>query len=447
MNAIKLWRLSPDEFNEWRRNNDYPVILNLFEKKLPYFIDWMNDQGITRALIFEHGIARFVSTEEPLLLCNYKSDGKNRLFEKAFEKLPSIKKSGWITEEYEYHPYFYWLNKKYGRKIFEETKRDFIISSWINGKPQFLKEHFLLDLGGVEILAPILAGRLLDFTCLDDLKITGAINNQYLYLWHCSAKGVEICGGLAFINFYKTELWDSGYGSAKKELVLNDGIFQDFHFKDCNLRFHASRSTLMLCSVSGTDFDATLEHTKMERTLFDAGLTVNNNYSTKMEFYSKVKILFSSIGKSAEAGNYFFKEQVNEMWSLLFPKRTYRELWHQKSWIAKSYFFIKCHFKFVAKFLNYAIWGFGEKPFRSLIASWFVILSSSLLFYLDSCSATYNDGLKSVYFSIVTFVTLGYGDISQTNPTLRLFSSLEAFTGMVLMGLFLAGYASKSKQY
>ncbi|MDD2864718.1 MAG: potassium channel family protein [Methylococcales bacterium] len=442
MNAIELWGLSPDDFNEWRRNNDYPVILDLFEQKLPYFIDWMNDQGITRSLIFEHGIARFVSTEEPLLLCNYKSDGKNRLFEKA------LKKSEGITEEHEYHPYFYWLNKKHGRKIFEETKRDFIISSWIKGKPQFLKEHFLLDLGGgVEIHAPILSGRLLDFTCLDDIKIIGAISNTYIYLWHCSARGVEICGGLAFINFYRTELWDRGFGSAKKELILSDGIFQDFHFKDCNLRFHASRSTLMLCSVSGTNFDATLEHTKMEKTVFDAGLTVNDNYEIKREFYSKIKILFSSIGKSAEAGNYFFKEQYNEMLSLLFPKRTYRGLWHQKNLIEKCVFFAKCYFKFVAKFLNYAIWGFGEKPFRSLIASWFVILSSSLLFYLDSCSQTYNDGLKSVYFSIVTFVTLGYGDISQQNPILRLFSSFEAFSGMVLMGLFLAGYASKSKQY
>ena len=49
--------------------------------------------------------------------------------------------------------------------------------------------------------------------------------------------------------------------------------------------------------------------------------------------------------------------------------------------------------------------------------------------------------------SIVTFVTLGYGDISQTSSPLQLLSAIEAFSGMFLTGLFLAGFASKTKQY
>ncbi|WP_373416061.1 ion channel [Vibrio parahaemolyticus] len=48
---------------------------------------------------------------------------------------------------------------------------------------------------------------------------------------------------------------------------------------------------------------------------------------------------------------------------------------------------------------------------------------------------------------MVTFVTLGYGDISQDKPWLQIYSSIQAFSGMVLMGLFLAGFASKSKAY
>ena len=54
---------------------------------------------------------------------------------------------------------------------------------------------------------------------------------------------------------------------------------------------------------------------------------------------------------------------------------------------------------------------------------------------------------RSLYFSIVTFVTLGYGDISQTSSLLQLLSAIEAFCGMFLTGLFLAGFASKTKQY
>ena len=48
---------------------------------------------------------------------------------------------------------------------------------------------------------------------------------------------------------------------------------------------------------------------------------------------------------------------------------------------------------------------------------------------------------------MVTFVTLGYADVFQTNIYLKLFAAIEAFLGVALMGLFIAGFASKSKQY
>ncbi|TOR03413.1 hypothetical protein CGG83_25010, partial [Vibrio parahaemolyticus] len=63
------------------------------------------------------------------------------LFEKSFKKLNAIRKAGWIKKEEEYQPYFYWLNKNYDKSTYEETKREFRISSWIGGRPQFLKEH------------------------------------------------------------------------------------------------------------------------------------------------------------------------------------------------------------------------------------------------------------------------------------------------------------------
>ena len=76
-----------------------------------------------------------------------------------------------------------------------------------------------------------------------------------------------------------------------------------------------------------------------------------------------------------------------------------------------------------------------------------VITLATLTYFLAPDSATYNYLARSLYFSIVTFVTLGYGDISQTSPPLQLMSAVEAFSGMFLTGLFLAGFASKTKQY
>ncbi|EGQ8181291.1 two pore domain potassium channel family protein [Vibrio parahaemolyticus] len=447
LNATMLWNLSPEKFNEWRRNHDYPALFKVFENKLPHYNEWIESQNLSSDLLFKHGFSRFISSNEPLILCEYTNNDRYMLFEKSFKKLNAIRKAGWIKKEEEYQPYFYWLNKNYDKSTYEETKREFRISSWIGGRPQFLKEHFLLNLGGVQLTAPILSGRLLDFTCLDNLKVIGAISNTHTYLWHCSAIGVEISGGLAFLDFYNTKLWDNGYASVKRELVLKDGIFQDFHFKDCELHFHAMRSTLTRCSIEGNNFDASLEHSKVDSFSFHSTRSKDNPFHSRKNFYAKAKRLFSSVGNTSEAGNYFFKEQKNHMLSLLFPKKSNWEAWHHKNTVSKVFLVLKSYLKFLGSFANYVVWGFGERPIRSLFLSSSVIAISALVYLLSPDSVTYEDPVKSIYFSMVTFVTLGYGDISQDKPWLQIYSSIQAFSGMVLMGLFLAGFASKSEAY
>ncbi len=49
MNATELWQLSPEQFNEWRRENDYPRIWALLVASLPHFDDWMAEQKIEKA--------------------------------------------------------------------------------------------------------------------------------------------------------------------------------------------------------------------------------------------------------------------------------------------------------------------------------------------------------------------------------------------------------------
>ncbi len=44
-----------------------------------------------------------------------------------------------------------------------------------------------------------------------------------------------------------------------------------------------------------------------------------------------------------------------------------------------------------------------------------MILLATLTYFLAPASVTYHHLGRSLYFSIVTFVTLGYGDISQTS--------------------------------
>jgi len=55
----------------------------------------------------------------------------------------------------------------------------------------------------------------------------------------------------------------------------------------------------------------------------------------------------------------------------------------------------------------------------------------------DGLQVIDNDAKNSVYFSIVTFTTLGYGDV-QPVPSMKIFASLVAICGYVNLGLLIS---------
>ena len=95
--------------------------------------------------------------------------------------------------------------------------------------------------------------------------------------------------------------------------------------------------------------------------------------------------------------------------------------------------------------------GYGEKPSRIIVASWMYILFNAIIFsfagfqgggaeYALNLNATALDNLAafglSLYFSVVTYTTLGYGDLSPIGWA-RPFAALEAYNGIVLNTLFM----------
>jgi hypothetical protein len=86
--------------------------------------------------------------------------------------------------------------------------------------------------------------------------------------------------------------------------------------------------------------------------------------------------------------------------------------------------------------------GYGEKPHRALLCSGLIIFSYSFLYYIFDC-LTKNSFHNSLYFSIVTFTTLGYGDIAPAE-NFRLLAASEAFLGLIFSGLFLFSLGRRS---
>jgi hypothetical protein len=119
-----------------------------------------------------------------------------------------------------------------------------------------------------------------------------------------------------------------------------------------------------------------------------------------------------------------------------------------------SYFSInesKMSRKMMGQEKNYGIWsllyfyeiisGYGESPLRVFMTTITAILIFSAIF------ASMPEGLQNnvtgeevsatdyLYYSVVTFTTLGYGDIVPVDPLTKMLSITEALSGVFLMSL------------
>jgi len=97
-------------------------------------------------------------------------------------------------------------------------------------------------------------------------------------------------------------------------------------------------------------------------------------------------------------------------------------------------------------FLN-LVSGYGERPQRTVLAALAVVVASAFLYPAlgglrdGSTVVTYGtDPTRALadgfYFSVVTFTTLGYGDIEPVGTLARALSGLEALAGAFLVALF-----------
>jgi hypothetical protein len=110
------------------------------------------------------------------------------------------------------------------------------------------------------------------------------------------------------------------------------------------------------------------------------------------------------------------------------------------------------------KFILYSVWrytgGYGEKVFNYILTLGLIVLVFFPILFATVSSLHPPSSLREVsntltgkiidylYFSIVTFSTLGYGDITPRGLT-RIIASIEALTGFAMLGLFLTIVARK----
>ncbi|MFA0569498.1 ion channel [Vibrio gallaecicus] len=108
--------------------------------------------------------------------------------------------------------------------------------------------------------------------------------------------------------------------------------------------------------------------------------------------------------------------------------------------------------RFISKLVDYFC-GYGESPLRVVLFSIVLIITCAVAyFFLDTTITSNTDTsapyflllefFNALYFSVVTFTTLGYGDISPVGIA-RFIAAVEAFMGSFIMALFVVVFVKK----
>jgi hypothetical protein len=284
----------------------------------------------------------------------------------------------------------------------------------------------------------------------DYIKTTASVKGFYLRhlqfpnaQWqNINAEEADLAGSdlsnasLTAANLKKANL--TGADLSKADLSGVD--LEEAHLLKCNLSratlWHAliKDSNLAEADLEGADFlNATVSNVKLWHVkLQDAKFLTRHNFIGKTpidekgplaasEAYRILKQYFINHGRYDDASWASFKEKQMERRYLLYSKRV----------------------SYLPSLLMAVLCGYGEKPYRVIASSFSIIVGYSLLyrwFDILSLPEEYNRALvvwDYLYFSIVTFTTVGFGDLTtKLKPLFQMLVGSEAFIGAFMMGLF-----------
>lgn len=256
----------------------------------------------------------------------------------------------------------------------------------------------------------------------------------------CDLSGADLTAS----NFKKANLT----GATLKNANLASADLEETHLLRCDLSggrlWHASikNTNLAESDFQRADFlESTFSDVKLWHVNIDnAKFLTRHNFTGKTpidekgplsasEAYRILKQYFITMGRYDDASWACFKERQME--------RKY--LWQNK------------RFTYFPSLLMALLCGYGEKPHRVIISSLTIIFSYSFIYAGLSTLKVPADYVAVklslwdyIYFSIVTFTTLGFGDLTpKMIPFFQMLTVSEAFIGAFMMGLFVFTLARK----
>ncbi|MGS0535082.1 ion channel [Pseudoalteromonas sp. SaAl2] len=243
---------------------------------------------------------------------------------------------------------------------------------------------------------------------------------------------------LSYSNFYRTNLTGAHLFNNKiAHASLMKANLYEASLHCCNLQ----HTNLLGVKLSNTRIDnIDLGDQLLQEQQATAAENQQNNKDAQ-DLFQQCEEIYRNLRKASEqqglfelAGNFTFKEL--RMRHQQYPKHSLKRL--------------------TSSFIN-MLCGYGEKPQNVIRFSLSLIVSCALCYFIFGVNhndtlmrfdlsaafdANLSAFLNSFYFSVVTFTTLGYGDITPTGFS-RVVAAIEAFCGSFSLALFVVVFVKR----
>jgi hypothetical protein len=501
-NQDQLWSMAPHDFNEWRAKNDLPLLFEYLRGVLPKFGEWLEslpfDMDVTLRIVPTGDLFK---GEKNKVVLKRPGDVPDTTVIECREDDIDAAESWWrqrgreIEILGEIEPYFKWAKRTLGRERFfiwdkanRQVSDEIRFASWsgINAEGVVTRAHLFRDfvvlkLGQITLPRSIVIGsRNLDFCDLDFLNVTDGFHGSYwATINYSSAREITFSGAeVAFFTFHKCSM---------TSFTAKGSRLQDFYFEETNLQeLRLNDSFVYRMGFKESNMTPFIQNCELRELKFSP--KKNNSPVQVATTYRLLRAAYQSSGLRQEASDCYYRERVFERKSYFHPyyanskafqgipnggrfsavlefynrgfyefKDLPRELY--KAAVSKlkmhtlpKYLIplMKSRLRWFASGFESLLWGYGERPSRIVLVAIGLIGCYAGAYQLvewvdDKGYPLKMDFWDSVYFSVVTFTTLGYGDITPKTLLLKSLAGSEALLGAFSMGLIVAGFSNRSR--
>jgi hypothetical protein len=236
--------------------------------------------------------------------------------------------------------------------------------------------------------------------------------------------------------------------------TIHDVGFKGARFVDCNLsqaNFSACyfrRAAFQGCDIVNSKFEscefpnARLEASRLDFSTFtnceislsDIRFRDDTSARVLIRVCRNLKLNAASMGHYADASELAYMEKTYER----------RELFERafKSQPPTPRDRSKAIGQWMDSLIFNWLWGYGEKPWRLAFGMLVAIFGFGTLQFALGCIPG-SGWWEHVYFSGITFLTIGYGDLVPVEPLPRMFAVLEGVTGITMLGMLIASATKK----